>query len=49
MIFVDASVLLAADDTDATQHQAATTLLRTGALATLDLALYEVTNVATAG
>ena len=48
MIFLDASVLLAAEDTDDAQHDAATTLLRTGALATLDLALYEVTNVAIA-
>lgn len=46
MIFLDASVLLAAEDSDDTQHHAATALLRTGALATLDLALYETTNVA---
>lgn len=48
MIFLDASVLLAAEDTDDAQHHAATTLLRTGTLATLDLALYETTNVAIA-
>lgn len=46
MIFLDASVLLAAEDSDDAQHQAATALLRTGALATLDLALYETSNVA---
>lgn len=46
MIFLDASVLLAAEDTDDAQHHAATALLRTGKLATLDLALYETTNVA---
>jgi predicted nucleic acid-binding protein len=46
VIFLDASVLLAAEDSDDAQHQAATALLRTGALATLDLALYETTNVA---
>ena len=48
MIFLDASVLLAAEDTDDSQHEAARTLLRTGTLATLDLALYETTNVAIA-
>lgn len=48
MIFLDASVLLAAEDTDDAQHHAATALLRTGTLATLDLALYETTNVAIA-
>jgi predicted nucleic acid-binding protein len=46
VIFLDASVLLAAEDTDDAQHDAASALLRTGALATLDLALYETTNVA---
>ena len=46
MIFLDASVLLAAEDTDDAQHDAASALLRTGMLATLDLALYEITNVA---
>lgn len=46
MIFLDASVLLAAEDSDDEQHQASLALLRTGALATLDLALYETTNVA---
>lgn len=48
MIFLDASVLLAAEDTDDSQHDAAVELLRTGALATLDLALYETTHVAIA-
>lgn len=46
MIFLDASVLLAAEDSDDCQHSASLTLLRTGALATSDLALYETTNVA---
>jgi predicted nucleic acid-binding protein len=46
VIFLDASVLLAAEDTDDAQHHAATALLRTGKLATLDLALYETTHVA---
>lgn len=46
MIFLDASVLLAAEDTDDTNHRSAAALLRLGALATLDLAAYEVTNVA---
>ena len=46
MIFLDASVLLAAEDADDRHHLAATALLRTGALATLDLAVYETTNVA---
>ena len=46
MIFLDASVLLAAEDLDDSNHGAATTLLRSGALATLDLAAYELTNVA---
>ena len=48
MIFLDASVLLAAEDTDDAQHEAASALLRTGKLATLDLAMYETTNVAIA-
>jgi predicted nucleic acid-binding protein len=48
VIFLDASVLLAAEDTDDAQHEAASVLLRTGTLATLDLALYETTNVAIA-
>ncbi len=48
MIFLDASVLLAAEDTDDAQYDAASALLRTGTLATLDLALYETTNVAIA-
>ena len=46
MIFLDASVLLAAEDLDDPNHEAATALLRNGALATLELAAYEVTNVA---
>lgn len=46
MIFLDASVLLAAEDTDDVHHQAAAALLQTGALATIDLAAYEVINVA---
>lgn len=46
MIFLDASVLLAAEDLDDPSHQAAVALLKTGALATLELAVYEVTNVA---
>lgn len=46
MIFLDASVLLAAEDTDDSQHAASLALLRTGQLATIDLALYETTNVA---
>lgn len=45
--FADASVLLSADDADDEQHDAARRLL-TGAepVATLDLAYYEVSNVA---
>jgi predicted nucleic acid-binding protein len=46
VIFLDASVLLAAEDTDDPQHPAALALLRTGEVATIDLALYETTNVA---
>ena len=46
MILLDASVLLAAEDEDDRHHADAVALLRTGALATLDLALYEVTNIA---
>lgn len=46
MIFLDASVLLAAEDSDDANHAAAAALLRSGSLATLDLAAYEVTNVA---
>lgn len=46
MIFLDASVLLAAEDSDDPQHTASIALLRTGELATSDLALYETTNVA---
>lgn len=46
MIFLDASVLLAAEDSDDPEHRASTALLRTGELATSDLALYETTNIA---
>ena len=46
MIFLDASVLLAAEDSDDHQHAASLALLRSGELATIDLALYETTNVA---
>lgn len=46
MIFLDASVLLAAEDIDDREHRASLALLRSGDLATLDLALYETTNVA---
>lgn len=46
MIFLDASVLLAAEDADDREHHAALALLRSGDVATLELALYEATNVA---
>jgi predicted nucleic acid-binding protein len=46
VIFLDASVLLAAEDIDDLEHHASLALLRSGDLATLDLALYETTNVA---
>lgn len=46
MILLDASVLLAAEDSDDSNHLAAAALLRTGAVGTLDLAIYELTNVA---
>jgi predicted nucleic acid-binding protein len=46
VIFLDASVLLAAEDVDDREHRASLALLRSGDLATLDLALYETTNVA---
>ena len=46
MMFLDASVLLAAEDVDDANHEASAALLKTGALSTLDLAVYEVTNVA---
>lgn len=46
MIFLDASVLLAAEDVDDPEHTASLALLRSGDLATLDLAVYETTNVA---
>jgi len=45
-MFLDASVLLAAEDVDDANHEASAALLKTGALSTLDLAVYEVTNVA---
>ena len=48
MIFLDASVLLAAEDCEDANHRPAAALLRGGALATLELAAYEVTNVADA-
>ena len=48
MIFLDASVLLAAEDLDDPNHPAASALLRTGALGTLELAAYEAANVAEA-
>jgi predicted nucleic acid-binding protein len=44
--FLDASVLLAAEDLDDAHHDASVALLRTGVLSTLDLVIYEVTNVA---
>jgi predicted nucleic acid-binding protein len=46
LIFLDASVLLAVEDLDDRNHQAACALLRTGALGTLELAAHELTNVA---
>jgi predicted nucleic acid-binding protein len=46
LIFLDASVLLAAEDLDDPNHPAASALLRSGGLGTLGLAAYEVTNVA---
>ena len=46
MIFLDASVLLAAEDLDDANHEPAGALLRSGALGTLDLAAYEVASVA---
>ena len=46
MIFLDASVLLATEDLDDPNHPAASALLRSGGLGTLELAAYEVTNVA---
>jgi predicted nucleic acid-binding protein len=48
LIFLDASVVLAAEDLDDSNHAAAAALLTTGALGTLDLAAYETTNVAEA-
>ncbi len=46
MIFLDASALLAAEDIEDPSHPAASALLRAGSLGTLDLAAYEVVNVA---
>jgi predicted nucleic acid-binding protein len=47
VILLDASVLLAAEDADDASHGDATRLLESGAaLATLDLAVYEIVNVA---
>jgi predicted nucleic acid-binding protein len=46
LTFLDASVLLAAEDVDDANHEASAALLKSGALSTLDLAVYEVTNVA---
>ncbi len=46
MIFLDASVLLAAEDLEDSNHAAAALLLLSGALGTVELAAYEVTNVA---
>lgn len=46
MTFLDASVLLAAEDADDANHEASAALLKIGALSTLDLAVYEITNVA---
>lgn len=49
MILIDASVLLAAEDADDNHHDSARRLLEAGLpLATLDLAYFEVTNVAEA-
>jgi predicted nucleic acid-binding protein len=45
--FVDASVLLASEDADDVNHEDSARLLREkGSIATLDLAYYEVSNVA---
>ena len=49
MTFLDASVLLSAEDLDDAHHDASAALLKTGALSTLDLAIYEITNVAELG
>lgn len=47
MIFLDASVICAVEDSSDRHHEAALALVRQGTpLATLDLAFYEVTNVA---
>jgi predicted nucleic acid-binding protein len=46
LTFLDASVLLSAEDLDDAHHDASAALLKTGALGTLDLAIYEITNVA---
>jgi predicted nucleic acid-binding protein len=46
LTFLDASVLLAAEDLDDANHIASAALVGTGAVSTLDLAIYEITNVA---
>ena len=46
MNFLDASVLLAAEDSEDREHEASLVLLRAGDVGTIDLALYETTNVA---
>jgi predicted nucleic acid-binding protein len=46
LTFLDASVLLAAEDLDDVHQEASAALLKTGSLSTLDLAIYEITNVA---
>jgi predicted nucleic acid-binding protein len=47
LIALDASVLLAAEDSDDAHHDAAARLLELGVpLATIDLAVYEIANVA---
>lgn len=47
MIVLDASVLLAAEDSDDAHHEAAARLLELGEpLATIELAVYEIANVA---
>jgi hypothetical protein len=45
LIFLDAGVLLAAEGLDDPNQPAASVLLRTGALGTLELAAYELTDV----
>jgi predicted nucleic acid-binding protein len=46
LIFLDASVLLASENAADPEHAASVALLKSAELGTLDLALYEVTNVA---